>query len=222
MVSVLVQSVLLASSGILSIGSITLVILLLISDRGWHNGLAYMLGYFSTYSLIGVAVVVAGYQASGNSAGEQGIAVPILLIVLGSLLIWLSLRNWRKPAHESEAQSRFFSIVDKITPAKAFSFGAMVTVINFKNMALFLSALSVVIFSPLLIAQKIIITLSVAFVFCLSVIIPVFIYVIFPRRANKMLNSIKQTLEKHSRPIGIWLPLIFGGLFLIRGLTSLL
>jgi threonine/homoserine/homoserine lactone efflux protein len=222
MVSVLVQSILLASSGILSIGSITLVILLLISDRGWHNGLAYMLGYFSTYSLIGVAIVSAGYQATGNSTGEQGIAVPILLIVLGTLLIWLSLRNWRKPASESNKQPRFFSIVDKITPAKAFSFGAIVTVINFKNMALFLSALSVVIFSPLLITQKVIITLSVAFVFCLSVIIPVFIYVAFPQRANKVLNSIKQTLEAHSRPIGIWLPLIFGGLFLIRGLTSLL
>lgn len=222
MVSVLVQSIILASSGILSIGSITLVILLLISDRGWHNGLAYMLGYFSTYCLIGVAVVSAGYQATSSSTGEQGIVLPFLLIVLGTLLIWLSLRNWRKSASESNKQPRFFSIVDKITPAKAFSFGAMVTVINFKNLALFLSALSVVIISPLLITQKVIITLSVAFVFCLSVIIPVFIYIVFPQRANMVLNRIKQTLEAHSRPIGIWLPLIFGGLFLMRGLTSLL
>jgi threonine/homoserine/homoserine lactone efflux protein len=222
MISVLVQSILLASSGILSLGSITLVILLLISDRGWHNGLAYMLGYFSAYSLIGVAVASAGYQATGNSTGEQGIAASILQIVLGIMLILLSLRNWRKPVSESNQQPRFFSIVDKITPAKAFSFGAMVTVINFKNLALFLSALSVVIYSPLLIAQKVIITLSVTFVFCLSVIIPVFIYASFPKRANVVLNGIKQTLEKHSRPISIWLPLIFGNLFLIRGLTSLL
>jgi hypothetical protein len=59
-------------------------------------------------------------------------------------------------------------------------------------------------------------------VFCLSVIIPVFIYVVFPQRANKVLSGIKQTLETHSRPIGIWLPLIFGCTFLIRGVTLLL
>lgn len=222
MITILIQSILLASSGFLSVGSITLVILLLISKHGWHNGLAYMLGYFSTYSLIGVAVVVIGYQAGSNSAGEQGIAVPILLIMLGCLLILLSFRNWRKPAPESETQSRFFSIVDKITPTKALSFGAMVAVINFKNMGLFLSALSIVIFSPLLIPQKVIIALSVAFVFCLSVIIPVFIYVSFPRRAKQVLGGIKHILETHSRPIGIWLPLSFGCILLIRGLTLLL
>ena len=98
----------------------------------------------------------------------------------------------------------------------------MVAVINLKNMGLFLSALSVVIFSPLLIPQKVIIALSVAFVFCLSVIIPVLIYVSFPRHAKQVLGGIKHILETRSRPIGIWLPLIFGCILLIRGLTLLL
>ncbi|NOH13104.1 MAG: hypothetical protein HND51_15805 [Chloroflexi bacterium] len=222
MIPVLGQSILFASSGILSIGSIMLVILLLLSERGWQNGLAYMLGYLSSYSLMGVAIVVVGYQATGLSAGQPGIFVPVALVALGTLLLWLSFRNWRKPASENYSQPRFFSIVDKITPAKAFAFGALVTVVNFKNLGLFLSALSIAIFSSLLITQKIIIALSVAFVFCLSVIIPVLICISFPQRANKVLNSIKQTLEEYSRPIGIWLPLIFGGLFVIRGITSLL
>ena len=93
----LVQALVLASTGLLSVGSITLVILLLISDRGWHNGLGYALGYFSAYSVIGIVVVVAGYRATGNNTGERSILLPILLMVLGTLLLWLSLRNWRKP-----------------------------------------------------------------------------------------------------------------------------
>jgi len=219
---VLVQALVLASTGFLSVGSITLVILLLLSDRGWHSGLGYALGYFSAYSVIGIVVVVVGYRSAENNTGERSIFLPVLLMVLGTLLLWLSLRNWRKPVSENKTEPRFFAIVDNITPPKAFAFGATVTVINFKNLALFLSALSVVIVSGLPLPEKMIITLLVALVFCLAVIIPVLIYLAFPRRAKGLLNGIKQTLEKHSRPIGIWAPLVFGLLFFIRGLTLIL
>ncbi len=222
MLPVLVQALVLASTGLLSVGSITLVILLLISDRGWHNGLAYTLGYTSAYTVIGVIAVFVGYSAAENNPRERSIILPILLMVLGSLLLWISLRNWRKPVSKNKKEPRFFSIVDKITPPKAFAFGAMVTVLNFKNLALYLSALSVVIVSSLSLSDKIIITLLVALVFCLAVIIPVLIYLAFPRRAKDLLSGIKQSLEKHSRPIGIWAPLVFGLLFFMRGLASLL
>ncbi len=52
MLTVIIQSLILASSRLLSVGSITLVILLLISDRGWRNGLGYALGYTSAYTAI--------------------------------------------------------------------------------------------------------------------------------------------------------------------------
>ena len=222
MLSVLIQSLLLASSGLLSVGSITLVILLLISERGWRNGLGYALGYTSAYSLIGVAVILLGYRAAENTTGGRSLFLPILLLILGALLIWLALRNWRKPSSESKEEPRFFSIVDNITPLKAFGFGAMVSVVNFKNLALFLTAQSVVVLSSLSFPQKIIITLLVVLVFCLSVIIPVTIYLLFPKRAKDLLNTIKQFLNQHSRPIGIWAPLVFGLLFIIKGITELL
>ncbi len=98
----------------------------------------------------------------------------------------------------------------------------MISVINFKNLALFLTALSVVILSDLSITEKIVITLLVVLVFCLSVIVPVVIYISFPKRAKDLLNSIRQFLNRHSRAIGIWAPLIFGLLLLIKGITELL
>ena len=169
MLSVLIQSVLLASSGLLSVGSITLVILLLISDRGWRNGLGYAFGYFSAYTAIGISVVVLGYRVAENSAREPNRFFPILLLFFGTLLLWIAFRNWRKPIVEDQEEPLFFSVVDKMTPLKSFGFGAMVSVINFKNLALFLTALSVVVISELPIPQKITITLLVALVFCLSV-----------------------------------------------------
>ncbi len=222
MLKTLIQSLVLASTGLLSVGSITIVILLLISKRDWKNGLAYALGYTAAYTFIGIAVVVLGYRASENGEGEASILIPILLLIFGTILIWVALKNWRKPKSEEEKESRFLTMIDGITAPKAFGFGAMVTVINFKNLALFMSALSVVILSELVLTEKIIITLLVALVFCLSVIIPVLIYVLFPKRSTDLLKAIKDGLNKYSRPIGIGLPLFFGFVFLMKGITELL
>ena len=222
MFPVLLQSLLLAFSGLLSFGSITLVILLLMSDQGWRNGLGYALGYTSSYTLIGISAVLFGYRTAENNSGEPGLFLPILLVFLGSLLLLLALRNWRKPVSEEQKEPRFFSMLDKITPLKSFGFGALIAVINFKNLALFLTSMSVVILSNLLITEKIFITLLVVLVFCLAVIIPVAIYVVFPRGAKDILNSIKQLINRYSRPIGIWVPLIFGLILLARGFSELL
>lgn len=224
MLSVVIQSLILASGGIVSVGSITLVILLLISDRGWRNGLGYMLGYTIAYTLIGVTVILVGFDAAENNTGDSGIVTPILFIILGIVLLWFTQRNWRKPAIEPEntTSPRLFAIVDNTTPLKAFAFGALVSVVNFKNLAIFLSAVSVVHLSSLELSYKIVIVLLVALVFCLSVIVPVLIYVLFPKRSAELLNWIKQSLEMNRRAIGIWVPFVFGLIFLIRGITELL
>jgi hypothetical protein len=61
----------------------------------------------------------------------------------------------------------------------------------------------------------------VALVFCLSVMIPVLIHVLFPTRSSELLNWIKQSIETNRRAIGIWMPLVFGFIFLLKGITEL-
>ena len=136
MLPVLLQSLILASGGILSIGSITIVILLLISDRGWWKGLAYMAGYLGAYMVIGVAVVLAGYRVTEQSAGGSSLIASLLFTILGAILLWIAQRNWRNPPAETGGSPRLFALLDDITPPKAFGFGALVTVINFKNLAI--------------------------------------------------------------------------------------
>lgn len=220
--TVAIQSLVLASSGLLSFGSMTIVILLLLSDRGWSNGLASALGYTGAYMAIGLSVVVTGTQTTANGVGQPGLWLPILLILLGLFLLWLSRRNWRTPASTSAERPRFFSLIDSITLPKAFGIGALVTVVNVKNLALFLSALSVVVLSDLSLDQKILVTVPVVLVFCLAVSIPVTIYLAFPHRSGELLVRLKTALEQHSRPLGIWAPLLFGTIFLTRGLLLLL
>jgi threonine/homoserine/homoserine lactone efflux protein len=222
MLKVLLQSLILASTGLLSVGSITIVILLLISKRGWRNGLGYALGYTTAYTIIGILIVLLGYRATEKGISGSSMFFPVLLLVFGILLLWVALKNWRKPVSAEEEEPRFFTLMDKITPLKAFGFGAMVSIINFKNLALFLSALSVVVLSDLALPEKITITLLDALVFSLSVIIPVLIYLLFPKGATDLLNAIKDSINKYRRPIGIGIPLFFGFIFLIKGIMELL
>lgn len=222
MFPILIQALLLASAGILSFGAITLTILLLISDRGWLNGLAFALGYFGGYAALGVAAVLLGYRNAGSSDGGPGVIFPTLLLLLGGLLLWMGWRNSRKPPVENPQPPRFFAMVDSITPIRALGFGALVSVINFKNLALFLTAQSVVILSPLPLAQKLAVSLVAALVFSLAVLLPVLVYLCFPRRADAVLNGLKGWLERHSRAIGIWAPLLFGAIFLVKAVSDLL
>ena len=222
MIAILLQTLLFASSGLLSVGSITLVILLLLSERGWRNGLGYALGYTTGYSLIGVGAVSLGYRVSAGGTGQSTRFVPFLLLALGGLLLYLSFRNRNTPAVENPEPPRFFSLLDNITPLKAFGFGALVSVINFKNLALFLTALSTVILSGLSLPQKMVTAWLAALVFCLSVLIPLGIYLLAPKRAGQVLAGFRAWLQEHSREIGIWAPLLFGLLFILKGLGDLL
>ncbi len=222
MLSLLVQTLIFASSGLLSIGSITLVILLLISDRGWRNGLAYALGYTGAYCVIGISAVSFGYRMVQNSGSEPPLGVSIFLLFLGLLLFGIAFRNKRKPTVENPAPPRFFSFVNSLSPLKSLGFGSAVSLINFKNLALYLTALSGVILSDLLLQQKIIIALAAAIIFCLSVIIPVSIYLLFPKRAGILLNILKNAIQKHSHVIGIWAPVIFGLIFIFKGISQIL
>ena len=198
LLTVLIQSLILASGGIVSIGSIMIVILLLISDKGWRNGLGYMLGYVSAYTVIGISVVVLSYNytTSETPSDNPNLMMPILLILMGCLLLWLTQRNWRKePTTEESKSPRLFAILDKITPIRAFLFGAVVSTINIKNLAIFLSAVSVLLVSDLVLSSKIVIVLLDVLVFCASVIVPVAIYLLFPATAEERLTSLKHTLE---------------------------
>lgn len=222
MYSELIQTLILASSGLFSLGSITLVILLLISDHGLANGLSYALGYISAYTVIGIFVIFIGYQTTQSSSQGLNNIFPLFLILLGFLLLFISLRSWRKPIQENKSENRFISLAERFTPKKAFAFGATVTIINFKNLALFLTSLSVVVSSSLPITEKMVITLLAVFVFCLSVIIPVGIYITFPNRREKVLKRIHDNLRTHSHPISIWVPLVFGIILLFKGISDLI
>lgn len=222
METTILEALVLAASGSVAFGSMLLVILLLMSPWRWRSGVAYALGYSGGYLLLGLLTLFIGARATLGGVGTPPRWLGVLWGLLGVLLLWLAWRNARRPATAKPEPPRFFQAVERITPRRACGLGLLVSIINIKNLGLFLSAQSVVVFSPLSLTAQVALTVAVAAVFSSAVWIPLVLYALSPQQAEITIVRIKTWLETHSRALGIWLPLLFGIIFLIKGGRTIL
>ena len=226
MLALFAQSLAIAATGIIAPGSITLVILLLMSDRGWQNGLSFMSGYIVSYAVIGVSVLTLEIGLGRGGPHERHLILSLGLVLLGLLLLIIAIVNWlRRPTpglESAEGRPSFFTrLVGDVNPAKSFAIAAGFSVVNIKNFATFVAASSVLGLSRLHFPAKLGLLLPVLFVFCLSVIIPVFIYRVFPLQATVYLSRIKDTITRYGPQIVFGFLLLFSAIFLFNGLAGL-
>ncbi len=214
---VLLQALLLATAGFFAVGSLTIVLLLLLSSQGWRNGLAYALGYLTGYLLWGWAVVGLGYRVQAGGTEASHAAWGWFFVVLGGLLVGIGWRQSRRPPAPQTGPPRFLRALDQITPLRAFGLGLLVTVLNFKNLGLYLSAISVILLSPLPLATQLALVPPVALTFCLSVLAPIGLYLLAPQRATRLVHGLRHALERHGHTLSIWAPIGFGLLLMLYG-----
>ncbi len=224
MLTTWLQALTLATAGVLVPGSLTILLLLLLSEtRGQRNALGYALGYFSGYTLWAMLSVALGAHwlpAGGEATPPK--ALGWVFVALGGLLLALALRNARRPASRpAEGPPRLFTLLERVPPWGAAALGFFVTVLNFKNLGLFSSALAVVLFSDLSLPQKFVLALLVSTVFCSAVVTPALLVWLFPRPARQGLTRFKTWLTRHSRTLAVWAPLLFGLLILAKGMSWL-
>lgn len=223
---VLAQSLVIAATGLIAPVSITTVILLLMSDRGWKNGLWYMIGYIVSYSLIGITLLALEVGADRPPNPEARFIRSIVLISLGIILLIASGVNWWRqrnpPIGGPGRTSRFANLVNDVTPLKSFGIAVFSSVANVKNFGTFLAATSVIGFSKGPLSAKMLMLIPVTFLFCLSVIIPVVIYWAYPERATIYLGQIRDGIARYGQQVVLGLLLTFSALFLFNGITSLM
>jgi hypothetical protein len=152
--------------------------------------------------VIGLALVLVGGDSAAGSDPVWGRFGSIVIAVLGVLLIIVALRNARRPdpgPGEDGPAGRLWRVVDGATPIRSLGVGVLVATINVKNLAIFLSAVSVVHLSNLLLAQKITGVVLVTLVFCLPVVLPVLLHFLFPRTAQRSAD-VAEAIARHAPP----------------------
>lgn len=223
----LTKAVVIAVGGFLAPGSLLITLLLFNTPAGVRTAASYLGGYIAGYLGIGAVALALGLGAA--SEGKEGPSVlgSSLYIALGCLLLFLFVKTWRGPAaKETEPKVKtkpgFFDRLGLMTPTKAFFFGIVVTSLNVKNLAIFLSSMAVL--SPAFSStfEATIGLVSVVAVFCGALFVPFGVYFAFPERSEAALANLRDAVERHKRPVMLSVLGIFGTGFLVTGLSGLL
>ena len=214
------QALVIASAGLLSIGALSLTLTLLLAKQGQRKALGFAAGYFAAYVLIGLGFVTFFGQESAP-VGTDEASSPWFFVAFGIIFFGLGLKNLlTKPkAGAPSGFARFFHSVDALSLSKTFLIGLGVPFINFKSLAIFLSALAVLPEGGGRVAQLTQLLL-IAAVFCAPVLLPNLVTILVPRYSTRVLPATKRFLERYSRPIVTYVPLALGALFIINALAG--
>jgi hypothetical protein len=102
---------------------IGLVVLFLSEDRGLVKALAFVLGKYILYVLLGlVSFELAGHLAATNSGGTSTIQAVIFLI-LGVLLLIFAVRNFFGEDDPDAPPPKILTLLNKLGPVKLFGMG---------------------------------------------------------------------------------------------------
>ncbi|MEM8858821.1 MAG: GAP family protein [Chloroflexota bacterium] len=225
MTSVLLQTLAVAALGLLAPVSITLVILLLMSGREGRNGIAFMVGYISTYTLLGVVLLVLDVKVARLRSVENSSLTSFVLIGGAILCLIFAVRSWlQKPGTGTNPNrpSGFDRLIDGVTPIGAFGIAALASFVNLKNLAIFVAAVAVLLKSNLNLGIQLLMLIPLVFVFCTCVMIPVAIYRLYPEQSEDYLTRIEDIISRYSRPLGIGLTFLLSLFLFYRGVSGLL
>lgn len=179
-------------------------ILMLLAPRARAAGLAFLVGWVGgiTASVLLVALLGALF-ISGAGEHVAGPAAGAFRLVLGALLLVLAVRTFRRRPREGEDATlpKWMTVIDTMTPAKAFGLALLLAVANPKNLIMTVSAgISV----SQITAQGPWISAIVVYVLIASstISLPILGYLILPeRRVNPALESLKAWLARNNNTI---------------------
>jgi hypothetical protein len=161
--------------------------------------------------------------ASATGYDGKGDAGAIVDVVLGALFLALAIvAVFSRESPEKEAAQR-----ERIQRAAGGGIGTMIAlglvvqVVNFDAIAVFGGALKEVIAADVSTAEA-----TVAIAFALAVMLipywgPAALNAASPARAGPLLRRMSGWILGHSRPLEIWVGLLFGVAFLVKGIAGL-
>lgn len=114
------------------------VVLMLSTPAGPAEGISFLAGWVLALAAGGTLLLFAASGGEASEAGAPATWVSIVKIVLGILLLRVAVSQWRsRPKGDAEPQlPAWMKTIDRFTPAKAAGMGALLAVVNPKNLIL--------------------------------------------------------------------------------------
>src|SRR5215207_4154354 len=115
---------------------------------------------------------------------------------------------------------RWMESINSMSPPRAFVFGVALFPIQIKNLAIFVACLNLIIASSLGPEGSIVALGLVLMVFAIPILVLIGLYAAVPKRASKMLRSLRAWMDRNNRTITVVLCFVFAAFFLVIGLAG--
>ncbi|WP_432104961.1 GAP family protein [Streptomyces sp. bgisy091] len=188
------------------------IVLMLASERGRSNGIAFALAWLCTLGLISTVVVLAG--SGGGARGDDGPAVRAswTKLALGAVFLFLAVRQWRsRPKEGQEApMPGWMRTIDSFTPGKSAALSAALSGLNPKNLVLAIGGALSIAASSAGAGGKTVAVVLFVLVGSLCVLLPLGVYLLGGDRAAGTLRSWKTWMAAHNSAIMTVVLLILG------------
>jgi threonine/homoserine/homoserine lactone efflux protein len=197
-------------------------ILMLLSPKAKGASVGFLLGWITG---IVVAIVVFTLLSSVLPAQDESGSSPVrgvIKIILGALLLFLALRQWRgRPAQGEQAtMPKWMSAIDSMTAGKALGLGFLLSAVNPKNLLMAISAGLIIGGTGLAVGQTVVVIVIFVLLAASTVLIPVVAYLIASERLAGPLDSLRAWLVNNNATIMAVLLLVIGVAVIGKGIGS--
>jgi threonine/homoserine/homoserine lactone efflux protein len=157
-------------------------------------------------------------QDTGSSSPVAG----VIKIILGALLLFLAIKQWRtRPAEGEHANMpKWMSAIDSMTAGKALGLGFLLAAVNPKNLLMAISAGLIIGGADLAVGQITVVIIIFVLLAASTVLIPVVGYLIAAARLASPLEKLREWLVDNNAVIMAVLLLVIGVSMIGKGLAD--
>ena len=207
----------------ISVVPIIAIILMLVTPKAKSNGMSFAAGFVFGLALICVVALALASGGDFSSGSGPTKTVSIIKLLLGLLLLFGAVRQWRSRPNPGEAPKmpKWLASIDQFTPLRSFGIGAALSAVNPKNLAMSLAA-------GLSIAQAGLSTGQEAGTIVIYVLLagatilgPLIVYLAMGQRAAEILGGWRTWLADNNATVMSVLLLVFAVVLIGKGISGL-
>ncbi len=200
---------------------IGLVVLFLSDDRGLVKALAFILGKYLVYVIWGVVSLDLAEHIASTSSGAASSYSEVIFLIFGVLLLILAVRNFFGEDDPDAPPPKFKIILDKMGPVKLFGVGVVLSLMQFRFIALVLVGATVIAEARLSTTENLISVLWLALLMVWPMLIPFVVFLVLGERREAAMKAMRTWLTRNKRMINVVVLGVFGILLLAIGLIGI-
>jgi hypothetical protein len=199
---------------------LAVVVTLLMSVRGLVKAVVFVGAGSVVYACV-CALAFATEDVSVGSAAFRSGAVAVLLAFLGVALLGAAWVQLVRPPNAESVGTPYFDKLDQMTVRSVALFGAIITVVNVKQLSIYLVGMSTLVGSDASALQTWALAVTFMAIFQMGQLAMVGICVVAPRPASTLLARVRSWLMPHMRATSIFLGAVVGSWFLVLAAQQL-